>query len=86
MFHCGWYPEEEIYEQHTNFFIVAASPEIAQEKIKIKLRNEKTVEDIQYHIDGMIEIDTIEGYKIVPEKLERWTKDYQWEVLNRKLM
>jgi len=66
LIHCGYYDNEigaGIFESHTNFFVVACSPQEARHKAKEKsyFRNKKM------HIDGIQEIKVVDGYKIVLE-------------------
>lgn len=61
--HCGFYDQkigDNIYEFHTNLFVVASSFEDAKSKIKLDPLFKKK----KMHIDGMVEIDKVSGYKI----------------------
>ena len=67
LIHTGYYDRENsdgFYEQHTNILIVAKNIVDARDKIK------KNVEFInkKMHIDGIKEINIIDGYQIKPIK------------------
>ena len=69
--HTGYYDKsfgDGLYEQHTNIFIVAETPYDAREKVKIH----QDFIDKKMHIDGIKEIENIEGYdiKVVQNKNE----------------
>lgn len=64
--HCGFYDPEicdGIYESHVNFFVVAESFEEARKKVKeiSSVRNKKM------HVDGVQQIDAVDGYRICLE-------------------
>lgn len=82
MFHCGHYPEGDIYEQHKNFFIVGKDESEAQ----VKLRQRLACEEGNYHVDGMIKIDIVSGYKIKVEELDQTSEDFTWELIDGTLM
>ena len=67
--HVGFYDENVsggFYESHTNYFIVAEDVKEAKKKAKeIPEYKEKKM-----HIDGIIEIDTVDDYRVVLEKNE----------------
>lgn len=81
MFHCGFYPSDDIYEQHKNFFIVAENEDKANSLIGTRLAGE----EIKYHVDGMIHIDIVGGHKITAAPI-RFDNNYCWEVINGTLM
>ena len=61
--HTGFYDpniSDGFYEGHTNIFVCARDEKEAREKVKEKEEYKK----FKMHIDGVQEIDTIEGYKI----------------------
>jgi len=61
--HTGFYDpniSDGFYEGHTNIFICAKDEKEARKKVKQKEEYKK----FKMHIDGVQEIDTIEGYKI----------------------
>ena len=61
--HTGFYDpniSDGFYEGHTNIFVCAKDEKEAREKVKQKEEYKK----FKMHIDGVQEIDTIEGYKI----------------------
>ena len=67
LIHTGYYDKsigEGFYEQHTNIFIVAKNAYEAREKAK------QTKEYIhkKMHIDGIKEIENIDGYDIQLKK------------------
>ena len=61
--HTGFYDpniSDGFYEGHTNFFVCARDEKEAREKVKEKEEYKK----FKMHIDGVQEMDTVEGYKI----------------------
>ena len=72
--HAGFYDENVsggFYESHTNYFIVASDVKDAKSKAKeIPEYKEKKM-----HIDGIKELDAVNGYKIVLEKNEDDSQD-----------
>ena len=72
--HAGFYDENVsggFYESHTNYFIVASDVKDAKSKAKeIPEYKEKRM-----HIDGIKELDAVNGYKIVLEKNEDDNQD-----------
>ena len=63
LIHIGFYEPkllEGIYEQHGNILIAAKNTKDAKNKIKKK----KIYIDKKMHIDGILEINTVDGYKI----------------------
>ena len=63
MVHVGFYDEEVgegIYESHINFFVAAGNPKSAKKKIMSmdQFRNKKM------HIDGIKEINNVDGYEV----------------------
>ena len=67
--HTGYYDKsfgDGFYEQHTNIFIVAETPYNAREKVK----NHQDFIDKKMHIDGIKEIENIDGYDIKVEQNE----------------
>lgn len=68
--HCGFYDDKvgnNIYEFHTNLFVVASSFEEAKSKIKLDPIFKKK----KMHIDGMVEINEVSGHKILLKKSKR---------------
>mgnify|MGYP001277354701 FL=1 len=65
--HVGFYDKNVsggFYESHTNYFIVAEGVKEAKKKAKeISEYKEKKM-----HIDGIREIDSVDGYKVVLER------------------
>ena len=72
--HAGFYDENisgGFYESHTNYFIVATDVKDAKSKAKeIPEYKEKKM-----HIDGIKELDAVNGYKIILEKNEDNNQD-----------
>ncbi len=61
--HCGFYDEEiseGIYEFHVNILVVAETLESA----KAKVRTHSSFQKKKMHIDGIQEIQSVDGYKI----------------------
>ncbi len=61
--HFGYYDNdtfEGAYESHGNLFVVADSFDAARTKIQLH----PTVSEKNMHIDGIQEIDAIEGFRI----------------------
>lgn len=61
--HVGFYNEtwgNTVFENHTNFFVVAESPQEARAKVKAK----DEVKQWRMHIDGIIHLEQVDGYKI----------------------
>ena len=83
LIHCGFYDKElfdGIYESHGNFFVVAA--DMQEARVKAKARAE--FKHKHMHIDGIQELNVVDGYKV---NLERASEDatsiqsYDYEVL-----
>ncbi len=69
MVHVGFYNDtwgSNIFENHTNFFVVAESAKDARTKVKEK----DDVKKFRMHIDGIVEINQIDGYKIELSKTD----------------
>jgi len=67
MVHVGFYDPavgEGIYESHMNFFVAARDAKEA----KYKTLEISEYKDKKMHIDGIKEISTVDGYKIILEK------------------
>ena len=63
MIHVGFYDPamgEGIYEFHTNYFVVATDPKSA----KKELMSRDEFKSKQMHIDGIKEINQVDGYDI----------------------
>ena len=61
--HVGFYNEtwgNNIFENHTNFLVVAENPQDAKAKVKAK----DEVKQWRMHIDGIIHIEQVDGYKV----------------------
>ena len=71
--HTGYYDKnigDGFYEQHTNIFIAAKSPYEARELVK---KNKEFINK-KMHIDGIKEIENIDGYDIKLVDSENETK------------
>lgn len=67
--HVGFYNDtwgSNIFENHTNFFVVAENAKDARTKVKEK----EEVKKLRMHIDGIVEINQIDGYKVELTKTE----------------
>ena len=63
LIHVGYYDTEimdGLYEQHTNYFVVAKNVKDA----KKKARQNSTYKKKKMHIDGIQELNRIDGYRI----------------------
>ena len=63
LIHAGFYDDNVsggFYESHTNYFVVAT--DVKQAKQKAKAISE--YKDKKMHIDGIKEIDVVDGYRI----------------------
>ena len=61
--HVGFYDNNissGFYESHTNYFVVADSVKSAKSKAKLI----KEYKDKKMHIDGIMEVNEVDGYKI----------------------
>jgi len=70
--HAGFYDENVsggFYESHTNYFVVAEDVKNAKSKAKEIPEYKKK----KMHIDGIKELDAVDGYKIVLQKNEDGT-------------
>ena len=67
LIHTGYYDKntgDGFYEQHTNILIVAKNAYSAKEKVKLN----KDYLEKKMHIDGIKEIENIDGYEIQLKK------------------
>ena len=65
--HAGFYDDNVsggFYESHTNYFVVAADAKQAKQKAKLI----PEYKDKKMHIDGIKEIDIVDGYKVSLKK------------------
>ena len=72
--HAGLYDEKVsggFYESHTNYFIVADDVKEAKKKAKEIHEYKKK----KMHIHAIIEIDSVDGYKVVLERNEKRAQD-----------
>ena len=61
--HVGFYDNNissGFYESHTNYFVVADSVKSAKSKAKLI----KEYKDKKMHIDGIMEVNEVDGYNI----------------------
>jgi len=61
--HAGFYDDNVssgFYESHTNYFVVADNVKSA----KLKARSIKEYRDKKMHIDGIMEVNEVDGYNI----------------------
>ena len=61
--HCGFYDQEVsdgLYESHTNFFVSAESFDDARAKVK----QDKTFQNKKCHVDGLQEVQAVDGFRI----------------------
>jgi len=85
MFHCGFYPGDDIYEQHKNFFVTGESLKEADKDMHdIIVREEE--KGIKYHVDGVQHIKMVEGYEIKLEQVPEDHEHYGWTIIDGGLM
>lgn len=84
---CGYYLPENEYkfiEMHSSFFVIARSPEEAKTKVK----NKKVYKELDMHVDGMVEIQKVDGYAVhlVKEDTtdETILRSYNYTDINRE--
>jgi hypothetical protein len=61
--HVGFYDEEPnfgVYESHTNFFVIATSPQEAKKAVKAK----PIYAAKRMHTDGVQEIEAVDGQRL----------------------
>jgi hypothetical protein len=61
--HCGFYDPttgDGIYESHVNFFVTAPNFEEA----RLKAKTLPAFKDRRMHVDGLQEIEAVDGYRI----------------------
>ena len=72
--HAGFYDKnvsDGFYESHTNYIIAADDVKEAKKKAKEIHEYKKK----KMHIDGIREIDSVDGYKVVLERNEKRVQD-----------
>lgn len=84
MFHCGHHVKEHIYEQHVNFFIVAEDRADANKRIKERIKIEEKAKDINIHIDSVIKIESVGGFKISPTPIKP-SDEISWEQISGEI-
>ena len=63
LIHAGFYDNDVssgFYESHTNYFVVADNIKSA----KSKARSIKEFKDNKMHIDGIMEVNEVDGYSV----------------------
>ena len=78
LIHTGYYDKstgDGFYEQHTNILVVAKDAYSAREKVKLN----KDYKDKKMHIDGIKEIENIDGYDV---RLKKSTNDEKINLFN----
>ena len=66
MVHCGFYDTEVcdgLYESHVNFFVVAEDFQQA----RIKAKEHSLYQGKKMHIDGLQQLEAIEGFRVILE-------------------
>ena len=84
LIHVGFYDHEVIeglYEQHSNYFVVAEDIKEARERAKKKPIYKRK----KMHIDGIQELNVVDGFRItlVPEKTENDVVIYGYDVVKK---
>jgi hypothetical protein len=67
LIHCGFYDPDlagGIFESHSNHFVVASNFEEA----KLKAKELESYKRYKMHIDGVLEVNTIQGHRISVER------------------
>tara|TARA_B100001765_G_scaffold147074_1_gene93919 strand:- start:123 stop:401 length:279 start_codon:yes stop_codon:yes gene_type:complete len=84
--HAGFYDDNVssgFYESHTNYFVVADNVKSA----KLKARSIKEYRDKKMHIDGIMEVNEVDGYNInllpVDSKNESGVKKYSYDEVKK---
>ena len=80
--HAGFYDDNVsggFYESHTNYFVVAK--DVKEAKSRAKKIEEYKIKKM--HIDGIREVDVVDGYKMGLEKYDnhqkRSSSDYSYD-------
>ena len=84
LIHVGFYDTEMIeglYEQHSNYFVVAQN--ITEAKTKARLN--PTYKEKKMHIDGIQELNVVDGFRInlVPENNDNDAVIYGYDEVNK---
>ena len=84
LIHVGFYDPEIIqglYEQHSNYFVVAGDIKEAQKKA----RQNPIYKRKKMHIDGIQELNVVDGFRItlVSEKTENDTVIYSYDTVKK---
>ena len=84
LIHVGFYdPEviEGLYEQHSNYFVVAEDMKEARERAK----KNPIYKRKKMHIDGIQELNVVDGFRItlVSEKTENDTVIYSYDTVKK---
>ena len=80
--HAGYYNREimgGLYEQHTNYFVVAKNLKAAKKKARLNLAFKKN----KMHIDGIQELIAIDGYriKLIKDDLKDDMVTYSYDIV-----
>ena len=82
LIHVGFYDPEimgGLYEQHINYFVVAKNIKEAKKKARLNPIYKRK----KMHIDGIKEVDVVDGYKIELEKYDNHddsgSSDYSYD-------
>jgi hypothetical protein len=81
MFHCGFYPSGDIYEQHKNFFIADENLKLAERSLYNMLQYEQDKTGVKYHVDGVQLIEMVEGWRVKLEHVPEGDEHYGWTIL-----
>ena len=84
LIHVGFYdPEimEGLYEQHSNYFVVAQNITEAKTKARLNL----TYKAKKMHIDGIQELNIVDGFRInlIPEENDNDTVIYGYDEIKK---
>jgi len=84
LIHVGFYdPEvmEGLYEQHSNYFVVAQNIKEAKQKARLN----PTYKRKKMHIDGIQELNVVDGFRInlIPEINENNTVTYSYDEVKK---
>ena len=84
LIHIGFYDPElmdGLYEQHGNFFVVADNVKEA----KIRVRKNPIFKHKKMHIDGIQELNSVDGYQVtlVKETSDNKSVSYSYEEVKK---
>lgn len=84
LIHCGFYDAdlfEAVYESHVNFFVVAENFEAA----RIKAKEHPEYKRKRMHVDGLQEIQVVDGWDIALSKSKSDAKEVVISSRHREL-